>query len=57
MRYWTNSRGQLHQSGSHGTYRVNNGDPQCDVNWEEEGIDDPNADPPTPERSDQGRIG
>lgn len=28
---YRNSRGQWYQSGSGGTYRVNNGDPQNDV--------------------------
>jgi hypothetical protein len=35
-RIWTNSRGNMFQSGIGGTYPVNNGDPQCDVDLEEE---------------------
>ena len=31
MGIWTNRSGKMFQSSSGGTYGVNNGDPQCDV--------------------------
>jgi hypothetical protein len=34
-RIWTNSRGNMFQSGIGGTYPVNNGDPQCDVEFDD----------------------
>lgn len=33
--FWRDRRGRLYQSGLGGTYRVNNGDPQCDVDAED----------------------
>ena len=40
MGIWTNRSGKMFQSSSGGTYGVNNGDPQCDVDFEEEEEED-----------------
>lgn len=39
MQITKNSRGHKFQRGMHGCYPVNNGDPQCDYDEEEDGED------------------
>ena len=45
-RIWTNSRGDMFQSSIGGTYPVNNGDPQCDVEFEEDDDENEKEDAP-----------
>ena len=52
-RIWTNSRGDMFQSSIGGTYPVNIGDPQCDVEFEEDVDENEKEDAPAEDDESQ----